>query len=170
MSILGQKFNFIRVAASSPELRVADVDFNASQINTAMKAARDRGASIILFPELSLVGSTCADLFTQSALLKRTFDTVRALAVDTGRDGLYSIVGLPISFHGRLYNCAALLGEGKILGIVPKVYLPNRGEFYEGRWFTSGDYLAATEIIIGDQRYLLGKTYSLSRRIILVVS
>ena len=157
MSILGQKFNFIRVAASSPELRVADVDFNASQINTAMKAARDRGASIILFPELSLVGSTCADLFTQSALLKRTFDTVRALAVDTGRDGLYSIVGLPISFHGRLYNCAALLGEGKILGIVPKVYLPNRGEFYEGRWFTSGDYLAATEIIIGDQKVPFGK-------------
>ena len=71
MTIFNQKFNFIRVACASPELRVADVDFNRTQILTAMDAATSRGASIILFPELSLTGSTCADLFTQSLLLER---------------------------------------------------------------------------------------------------
>ncbi|MCZ6799295.1 MAG: NAD(+) synthase [Nitrospirae bacterium] len=157
MSIFGQKFNFIRVACASPEIRVADVDFNGSQILTAMDVATSRGASIILFPELSLTGSTCADLFTQSLLLEKVLDAVQALAADTAKSSIYVIVGLPISFHGRLYNCAALLGEGRILGIVPKIYLPTRGEFYEGRWFTSGVCLATTELMIGDQGVPFGK-------------
>jgi len=157
MTVFSQKFNFIRVACASPELRVADVDFNGSQILTAMDMATSRGASIILFPELSLTGSTCADLFTQSLLLERTLDVVQTLASGTAKSNIHAIVGLPISFHGRLYNCAALLGEGKILGIVPKVYLPMRGEFYEGRWFTSGVCLVTTELIIGDQGVPFGK-------------
>lgn len=152
-----QTMNFIRVACASPELRVADVDFNCTQILTAMDVASSRGVSIILFPELSLTGSTCADLFTQSVLLKKSLDAVQALAASTAKSNIHVIVGLPISFHGRLYNCAAVLGEGGILGIVPKVYLPNRAEFYEGRWFTSGACLATTEIMIGGQGVPFGK-------------
>ena len=156
MTRKSQNLDFIRIAAASPELRVGDVDFNTSQMLKAMDEAKNRGASIILFPELSLTGYTCADLFTQSLLLGKVVNAVQALAADTVKSSLHAIVGLPISWHGRLYNCAAMLGEGKILGLVPKIYLPNRGEFYEGRWFTSGASLASSELLVGDNRVPFG--------------
>ena len=144
-----EMFNFVRVASAAPELRVADVDFNASQMSTAMEVAAKRGASIILFPELSLTGYTCGDLFTQSLLLKRALESLQALAVDTEKFGIHAIVGLPLALNGRLYNCAALVGGGAVLGIVPKLFLPTTGEFYEERWFTSGAKLAPTRVDMG---------------------
>ena len=144
-----EMFNFMRVASAAPELRVADVDFNTSQIRAAMEVAAKRSASIILFPELSLTGYTCADLFTQSLLLKRALESLQTLAVDTEKFGIHAIVGLPLALNGRLYNCAALMGGGAVLGIVPKLFLPTTGEFYEERWFTSGAKLAPTQINIG---------------------
>lgn len=141
--------NLLRVASAAPELRVADVDFNKSQIGAAMQAAAKRGASIILFPELALTGYTCADLFMQSLLLKRALEALEALAADTKRFGINAIVGLPLAVNGRLYNCAALMGGGAVLGIVPKMFLPTTGEFYEERWFTSGAKLVSTQIDIG---------------------
>ena len=142
-------FNFIRVASASPELRVADVEFNTHQMSAAMEVAAKRGASIILFPELSLTGYTCADLFTQSLLIKRALESLQVLAADTEKFGINAIVGLPLAVNGRLYNCAALIGGGVVLGIVPKLFLPTTGEFYEERWFTSGAKLAPTQIDIG---------------------
>ncbi len=142
-------YNFIRVASAAPELRVADVDFNASQMSAAMQAAAVRGASLILFPELSLTGYTCADLFTQSLLIKRALNVLQTLAADTQKFGVNAIVGLPLAVNSRIYNCAALIGDGAILGIVPKVFLPTTGEFYEKRWFTSGAKLTPTQIVVG---------------------
>jgi NAD+ synthase (glutamine-hydrolysing) len=149
MSLGAGVFNFMRVASAAPELRVADVEFNAARMIAAMAEAANRGASIILFPELSLTGYTCGDLFRQSALLNNARDSLQALAVDTAKEGVYAIVGAPLAVNGRLYNCAALIGGGAILGIVPKQFLPTTGEFYEERWFTSGVTLAPTQIDMG---------------------
>jgi len=143
-------FNFVRIAAATPELRVADVGFNAAQISAAMEAASTRGASIILFPELSLTGNTCADLFSQSLLIKRVLESLHALAADSGEFNINAIIGLPLALNGRLYNCAAFIGGGRVLGIVPKQFLPTTGEFYEERWFTSGTKLAPSQIILSD--------------------
>jgi NAD+ synthase (glutamine-hydrolysing) len=142
-------FNFIRVASAAPELRVADVAFNGAEIRCAMGIAVKRGASVILFPELSLSGYTCGDLFFQSTLIDQAREALQALAADTAEIGIHAIVGLPVALHGRLYNCAALIGEGKVLGVVPKQFLPTSGEFYEERWFTSGAKLAPTQLDMG---------------------
>src|SRR6266576_834373 len=137
-------FNFMRVASAAPELRVADVDFNAAQMRVAMEAAALHGASII--PELSLTGYTCADLFRQSTLINKAHEALRAFAVDTEKLGIHAIVGVPLAVNGRLYNCAALIGFGRVFAIVPRQFLPTTGEFYEERWFTSGAELAPNEI------------------------
>lgn len=139
-------FSFIRVASVAPELRVADVSFNTSQIRAAIDVAAMRGASIVLFPELSITGYTCADLFAQSLLLSKARQALRTLASDTRDSGVHAIVGLPLAMKGRLYNCAAFIGGGSVLGIVPKRFLPNSGEYYEDRWFTSGATLAPTQV------------------------
>ena len=138
-----------RVAVAAPELRVADVDFNVAQIKTAMGIAAQQGASIILFPELSLTAYTCADLFAQSLLIKKAREALQGLAAETAHIGIHAIVGLPVAHDGRLYNCAALVGGGAVLGLVPKIFLPTNGEFYEERWFTSGDKFTATETDMG---------------------
>ena len=139
----------MRVASCAPELRVGDVDFNASRIKAAIGLAVERGASLILFPELSLTAYTCADLFVQSLAIKKAREALHALAAQTQDIGIHAIVGLPLAVDGRLYNCAALIGGGAVLGLVPKVFLPTSGEFYEERWFTSGAKLVATEIDMG---------------------
>jgi len=146
MNTTVEMFNFMRVASAAPELRVADVDFNAAQMKAAMAVAAQRGASLILFPELSLTAYTCADLFAQSLVIKKAREALQALAAETGKIGIHAIVGLPLAVNGRLYNCAAVIGGGVVVGIVPKVFLPTSAEFYEERWFTSGAKLAATEI------------------------
>ncbi len=141
-----EMLNFMRVASAAPESRVADVDFNAAQMKAAMAIAAQRGASLILFPELSLTAYTCADLFTQSLVIRKAREALQALAAETDKIGIHAIVGLPLAVNGRLYNCAAVIGGGVVVGIVPKVFLPTSAEFYEERWFTSGANLAAIEI------------------------
>ncbi len=139
----------MRVASCAPELRVGDVDFNAAQMHAAMGVAAERGASLVLFPELSLTAYTCADLFAQSLVVRKAREALLALADKTARLNIYAIVGLPLALEGRLYNCAAMIGGGVVLGLVPKVFLPTNGEFYEERWFTSGRKLTVTEIDVG---------------------
>ena len=121
-----------------------------------MESAAGQGASIILFPELSLTAYTCGDLFTQSTLIHEAYEALDTLSLETEKFGILAIVGLPIHLHGRLYNCAALIGNGSVLGLVPKQFLPTSGEFYEERWFTSGSQLAATEIQIGGRHVPIG--------------
>jgi NAD+ synthase (glutamine-hydrolysing) len=156
MNLDGADFNFVRVASAAPEVRVADIDFNRAQIRGTMEAAAGQGASIILFPELSLTAYTCGDLFTQSRLIHEAYESLQTLSLETEKLGILAIVGLPIHLHGRLYNCAALIGNGSILGLVPKQFLPTTGEFYEERWFTSGSKLATTGVQIGGRNVPIG--------------
>ncbi len=128
---------FLRVAVAAPELRVADVAFNASVIRREAARAAAEGAGLVLFPELSLTGYSCGDLFAQGLLHDRARAALLELAAATKELGVHAVVGLPLAVHGRLYNCAAVLGGGRVLGLVPKQFLPTTGEYYEERWFTS---------------------------------
>jgi NAD+ synthase (glutamine-hydrolysing) len=142
-------FSFLRIATIAPELRVADVGFNAGVIRSAMKDAARQGAALALFPELGLTGYTCGDLFAQALMHTRAREALLELAGATKALGIHAVVGLPLTVHGRLYNCAAVLGAGRVLGLVPKQFLPTTGEYYEERWFTSATSLAPVEIDFG---------------------
>jgi NAD+ synthase (glutamine-hydrolysing) len=127
---------FVRVAAGVPTLRVADCAFNAGRIRALMADAQDQGVAVLVFPELALTGYTCADLFQQPALLARARAALAEL-VDKGRNtftGL-AVVGLPLVLDDQLFNCAAIFQDGRVLGVVPKSFIPNYKEFYELRWF-----------------------------------
>ncbi len=129
---------FIKVATVTPELRVADVAYNGDVIANYIEETYVAGAKITVFPELCITGYTCGDLFYQKVLLERAAqELVRLAGATEGKDGLY-FVGLPLSHKGKLYNVAAALSNGEILGLVPKRFLPTYGEFYEGRQFTEG--------------------------------
>jgi NAD+ synthase (glutamine-hydrolysing) len=142
---------YIRVACVAPELRVADVGFNTERILTALAAQHRAGSAVVLFPELSLTGYTCADLFSQSLLLIRARKALLELAAETRRLHVLAVVGLPIAAHGRLFNCAAVIGEGRVLGLVPKQFLPTTGEYYEERWFTSAAGLEPITVELAGQ-------------------
>lgn len=132
------KDGFIKVAAATPALRVADCAFNAAEIVKQARKAAQKGASLVAFPELSLTGYTCGDLFLQESLLRGALDALETVQEQTKDLALVLIVGLPLRLHGKLYNCAAVLCRGAVLGFVPKQYLPNYSEFYELRHFSSG--------------------------------
>ena len=131
-------YGFVKVAAAVPELKVADCSFNVDKIIGMIREADEAGVQIIAFPELSLTAYTCADLFQQQLLLKRALEGLRRTAESTRGLGLAAIVGLPLFADNQLFNCAAVIQDGKVLGIVPKTYIPGYGEFYEERWFASG--------------------------------
>jgi NAD+ synthase (glutamine-hydrolysing) len=139
----------LRLATVAPELRVADVTFNTAAIRAAMQAAAKRGAALALFPELSVTGYTCGDLFAQALLHTRARAALLELAAATKSLKIHAVVGLPLAVHGRLYNCAAVLGAGRVLGLVPKQFLPTTGEYYEERWFTSAAGLAPVDVDLG---------------------
>ncbi len=140
---------FLRVATAAPELRVADVAFNTGVIRHEAARAARAGAALVLFPELSLTGYSCGDLFAQHLLQDRARAALLELATATSSLGVHLVVGLPFACRGRLYNCAAVLGSGRVLGLVPKQFLPTTGEYYEERWFTSAAGLAPVEIDLG---------------------
>ena len=128
---------FIKVAAAIPNVRVADCAFNTEQIKSLLMQAEQNGVEVVCFPELSITGYTCQDLFHSQQLLDDTEISLISLMDFTRNYDVVAIVGLPLPYCGSLLNCAAILQRGKILGIVPKTYLPNYNEFYEQRWFTS---------------------------------
>ena len=127
----------IRIAATTPRVKVADVAFNTNEIENAMARAEGQGVEILCCPELSLTGYTCQDLFGQQLLLEQA-ETAMLKLIEFSRNlNLTTIVGIPFRFGGALLNCAAVIQKGKVHGIVPKTYLPNYNEFYEMRWFSS---------------------------------
>lgn len=131
------KYGFVKVAAAIPHLEVADCNYNAEQIQQMMLAADGQGVEVVCFPELSLTGYTCQDLFSHQLLLENAEHALLRI-VDFSRNlHVITLVGLPLSVNGVLMNCAAVVSAGKIAGIVPKTFLPNYKEFYEQRWFTS---------------------------------
>ena len=131
---------FVKVAAGTPAIRVADCAYNAGQIIALMEQAAEQGVKVLALPELCLTGYTCGDLFLQDTLLRGAEEGLRTVLEATKDLDLLAAVGLPVRdpWDNKLYNCAAVLLRGEILGLVPKTYLPNYGEFYEQRWFVSG--------------------------------
>ena len=139
------KYGFVKVAAAVPTVKVADVDYNVQQIESLIAQAEGRGVEVIVFPELCITGYTCQDLFKEQLLLDRAEAGILTLLDFTRKLDIISIVGLPVVINGLLYNCAAVIQGGTLLGIVPKTYLPNYAEFYEKRWFASAQDLNPSE-------------------------
>lgn len=129
------KDGFLRVAAATPKIRVADCDYNAEQILDVIKKAPE-DTSLLVFPELCITGYTCGDLLFQPALLKGAENAAARILQETAELDMVILVGVPVPCRSGLYNCAAVCHRGRLLGLVPKSYLPSYAEFYEGRWFT----------------------------------
>lgn len=134
------KDGFIKVAAATPEIRLADCKFNGEQIVRAIEEAQAQGAKVLVFPELCLTGYTCGDLFLQDLLLRAAEEALQSVMKQTADKDILCLVGLPLRRESRLYNCAAVFCRGELLGVVPKRNIPNYSEFYELRHFSpAGD-------------------------------
>ena len=140
------KYGFMKVASAIPSVRVGDVTFNLQQIEEQIIQAEGKGVEVIVFPELSMTGYTCQDLFRQQILLDASEQGIMMLLDFTRKLDIIAIVGAPVVVGDLLLNCAIVIQQGQILGIVPKTYLPNYSEFYEKRWFASSQDLRDTEI------------------------
>ncbi len=132
------KDGFVRCAAVTPDIRVADTEYNTANIIKEMKSAADDGVKLIVFPELCVTGYTCGDLFLQTSLLKSAEDCLLRIAAESKGVDIVAAVGVPLVVRGKLYNCAAVINGGEVKGIVPKLNVPNYSEFYETRWFCEG--------------------------------
>ena len=137
----------IKVATALPRVEVANVTFNTQDIENLIVKAEGKGVEILCFPELALTAYTCQDLFAQQLLLDEAEQGLLKLLELSRNVQLAVVVGLPVSHRGMLFNCAAVVQQGKIFGLVPKTYLPNYHEFYEKRWFTSASALSHNESI-----------------------
>ena len=162
------KYGFVKVAAAVPAVKVADVDYNVQQIESIIAQAEGRGVEVIVFPELCITGYTCQDLFKEQLLLDRAESAIITLLDFTRKLDIISIVGLPVIINGLLYNCAAVIQSGQLLGIIPKTYLPNYAEFYEKRWFASAQdlnpssfYFAGTSVSVSAEPKLFVTTYGM---------
>ena len=145
------KDGFIKVAAITPNVKVADVDYNCQEIVKRIQEAAEKDAKVMVFPELSITGYTCQDLFLQDALLEAAKCGLKTIKNYSRNIDEIIFMGLPLDFNGKLYNVAAAISRGKILGIVPKIYLPNYSEFYEARHFMSGKDIQTTIVIDGEE-------------------
>ncbi len=141
------KDGFIKVAAGTPNVQVADCEFNAAEIIKMVREMEAEGARVMVFPELCITAYTCGDLFWQENLLEEAKVQLMRIAEETADVDAIIFVGLPLEYKGKLYNVAAGLNHGEILGFVPKTYLPNYNEFYEARYFTSGEDVDGTVTI-----------------------
>lgn len=139
-------YGFIKVAAAVPAVRVADTEYNTAQIESLMAQAEGQSVEIICFPELSVTGYSCQDLFQQQILLEQAEAALLKLMEFSRNLDIITIVGVPISYAGGLLNCAAVIQRGKIYGLVPKTFIPNYKEFYEQRWFVSASALPGESV------------------------
>lgn len=131
------KYGFIKTAAITPEIKVADTEFNAEQIIGLIEKAEKAGAELVVFPELSVTGYTCGDLFYSDVLLSGALKALRKIADGTKNKKMLVFVGLPVKINGLIYNVAAAVNQGEVLCLIPKTHLPNYNEFYEKRWFAA---------------------------------
>ncbi len=143
-----KKYGFVRVGAAVPEIKISNVSFNIKEIKKYMDEAYKKGVEITVFPELSITGYTCADLFQNELLLDQAEEGLIELKKYTEKLKGVFIVGLPIRCNNQLFNAAVVLEHGHILGMVPKTYIPNYGEFYEKRWFSEAKNLNVESIVI----------------------
>lgn len=150
------KYGFVKVAAAVPRVKVADCNYNTEQIENLIAQAEGQGVEVICFPELSVTSYTCQDLFHQQLLLEEAETSLLKLVEFCRSLNIIAIVGAPLSFKGMLLNVAVIIHKGKILGVVPKTYLPNYNEFYEHRWFASGASWENTKLKFCGQNVLVG--------------
>lgn len=148
------KNQMIKVAAAGVSLRVGDVSYNTEQVLTMLRSETDCG--LIVFPELTLCGYTCADLFQSELLLRKSEEALLTIASETRGKAVTAVVGVPIRFRNSLYNCAAVISDGAVRAIIPKSFLPNYSEFYECRWFASGKDLRGCTLRIGGEEVPFG--------------
>ena len=151
---MNNRFGFVKVAAATPLVKIADCHANAEAIDKMTAEAVERGASVVVFPELSMTGYTCGDLFLQSRIIEAGDEALAQLLATP--HPIVSIIGMPIYYKNNLYNCAVVIANGKIEGIVPKSYIPNYSEFYESRWFSEGRDIRNAEITICGQKVRFG--------------
>ena len=149
-------YGFVKVAAAVPLVQVADCFYNIEKIEGLMRQASEKGVQIIAFPELSVTGYTCLDLFAQQTLLDGAEEALLQLVSNTADLDILTIVGVPLRTENRLINAAVVFQKGAIRGVVPKTYLPNYKEFQEQRWFTSATELRESTISIGEEEYPMG--------------
>ncbi|MEG1616987.1 MAG: NAD(+) synthase [Bacteroidales bacterium] len=141
-------YGFIKVAAAIPSVKVADCNYNVDHIKGMIEDADSKGVSLIAFPELSLTAYTCGDLFGQQLLLEDAENALKRLVEETAHLPQIVIVGMPVALGNMVFNTAVVFSKGEILGVVPKIYLPNYSEFYEARWFTSGSEAPAAQLML----------------------
>ena len=150
-------FDYFRVACAVPDVEVADVELNTQRTVDYIRSAADKNVDLLVFPELGLTGYTCADLFAQRTLGDGVKSALDTLAAESAKCGVAFAVGAPVVMSGSLYNCAVIFFGGRVVGVVPKTFIPNYGEFYEKRWFDSADgapeSIASAELGIGGESY-----------------
>lgn len=142
------KDGFIKVAAATPKIRVADPFYNADRIMEQMDKATKKGAKVVVFPELCITGYTCGDLFLQEPLLKGAMQALGKIVKHSEDMDAIFFVGVPFEYDGKLYNCAAVISDGEINAMIPKINIPNHGEFYEKRHFESGSNIVENFISV----------------------
>lgn len=145
------KHGFVKAAAITPAVRVADTKFNTEEICRQIKNNAKKGVKIFVFPELAITGYTCGDLFLQELLLDQAIEGLLEITKVTEAIAGIVFVGLPVCKNGKLYNVAAAVSGGRILGLVPKRHIPNYNEFYEARYFVSGEDITSEICINGCQ-------------------
>jgi NAD+ synthase (glutamine-hydrolysing) len=153
---LSQELGYLRIAAGVPVLRVADVNFNTHSIIGLIKKARREGVQVICFPEMSVTGYTIGDLVQHEALLNKAKSGLQQILSASADYRMVIIVGLPLSVEQKIYNCAAVINCGKLIGIIPKTYLPTYKEFYDDRWFESGDNIHSYSVDLWGQAVPFG--------------
>ncbi len=151
-----REYGFVRVGAIVNHLALANPIENAKEIVKMIKEAKKQEIGIVTTPELSLTGYTCQDLFLQDRLIDEAYVALKTILKETEKIDIISILGMPIRVDNQMFNCAVVINKGKILGIVPKTYVPNYSEFYEKRWFQSSSNLISNEITILDQTVPIG--------------
>lgn len=144
--------DFIKVGAACPKTKVADIAYNIENIYTCIEDAKKQNIKFLVFPELSVTSYTCGDLFLNSSLLRASLDGLESIAKNSINKDMLIAVGAPLLYNNALYNCAYLIFEGDILGIVPKSYIPNYSEFYEKRWFTQGVNITDQKVNLSFQK------------------
>ena len=154
---MDKNFEYMRVASAVPSLRVADPNYNVKEIIKISLKASKQGVRVLVFPELCMTGYTCLDLFNQKTLINECEEALNLLLEETKYLNMLIAVGMPVRADNQLFNCAVILKEGKILGAVPKTYIPNYIEFYEARWFASATKRLSETIILCEQEVIFSE-------------
>ena len=141
---------FVRVAAATPEIRVADCNRNSDEIIKLINEAELKNVSLVVFPELCITGYTCGDLFLQKTLLDGAKNALVKIVKATAELDIISVVGLPLSINKTLYNCGAVISRGKVLCVVPKINIPSYSEFYEMRHFAPAESNMNSSVYLGE--------------------